>query len=90
MHVNDLAGVALALAGLLLWLVARRGRSKSGQTFACQLGDQVVTGVYRVIDGQVCVTCDEGSKRGDLGQDQPLRVAERLLTEIHARLPARQ
>src|SRR6478736_6052102 len=89
MDVNDLAGGALALAVLLLWLAVRRGRSKNGQAFACQFGDHVVSGVYTVIDGQVCVTCNEGTKRGDLGRDQPLRVAERLLAEIYAKQPVR-
>ncbi len=83
MTVESLAAWGLLLAAMCLAFHLRRGRSKGGQAFSCQLGDQVFTGRYDLSHGVVRVTCERGSRSAPVGNSPPLRVAERLLAEMH-------
>ncbi|ATQ44749.1 hypothetical protein [Caulobacter mirabilis] len=85
MKLEDLAAIGVALAAAAVVMVVRRQRSADGQGFSVQVGDAVLWGHFRVKDGQVHVTCDQGSKSAPIGNRDPIHVAEVLLAEIHAR-----
>ncbi len=84
MKIEDLAAIGVALAAAAVVMVVRRQRSTDGQGFSVQVGDAVLWGHFRVKDGQVHVTSDQGSKSAPIGGRDPLRIAEVLLAAIHA------
>lgn len=85
MDINTLAALGLVLASVLVRLVVRGGWTKGGQSFSCQIGDEVWTGRYKVANGQVHVICGENSRSAPVGMEKPSYVAERLLAEMNGR-----
>lgn len=84
MNVEVLAALALFVVIGCLAMTYRRDRTPQDQDFACQVGDQVVIGRFRLDGGVVHVESERGSRSAPAAGRDPIHVAERLLAELHA------
>lgn len=84
MDVDAWAALGLLAASIVGALVVSRLRTRTGQTFSTQVGDQVLQGSYRVIAGQVHVVTPAGSKSAPLGLRRASHVADLLLAQIYS------